>query len=84
MIHQMIHQIEQLATRQSPKMKPDPSLTYQAYLLRLWRGGEDRPWRVSLTPVGADEPIHFPDLEKLLTFLRATAQVAEIPVANGE
>lgn len=44
--------------------------TYQAYLLRLWRGGEDEPWRASLVPVGKEEgTIHFAGLAGLLTFL---------------
>ena len=46
---------------------------YHAYLLRLWptRRGGVAASRVSLESVATGERRHFPDLERLLAFLRA-------------
>ncbi len=43
---------------------------YQSYLLRLWRAGEGKSWRVMLEHVRTYERYGFSDLEGLCTFLR--------------
>ena len=43
---------------------------YQSYLLRLWRTGEGKAWRVMLECVGTHERHGFADLEGLYAFLQ--------------
>jgi hypothetical protein len=43
---------------------------YQSYLLRLWRAGEEKAWRMMLEHIGTHERYGFADLEGLCTFLR--------------
>ena len=42
---------------------------YQSYLLRLWRVGTEKAWRVMLEHVGTHERRGFIDLEDLCAFL---------------
>jgi hypothetical protein len=43
---------------------------YRAYLLRLWRGETDKPWRFSIIPAGTQDQIqHFANIEGLMHFL---------------
>ena len=42
---------------------------YLAYLLRLWRDGEDKPWRATLQNPHTGERRHFSTLAALLSFL---------------
>jgi hypothetical protein len=43
---------------------------YQSYLLRLWRAGEEKAWRLMLEHVGTHERHGFADLEGLCAFLQ--------------
>jgi aminoglycoside phosphotransferase (APT) family kinase protein len=43
----------------------------RAYLLRLWREGEDMPWRASLLVTETGARRAFGSLESLFAFLRA-------------
>jgi hypothetical protein len=61
---------------------PDTHPIYQAFLLRLWRGDEGSPWRASLVPVGAEQQIHFSDLEDLLGFLREQSGQTQARAGN--
>ena len=47
-----------------------PDASYQSYLLRLWRAGKDKPWRVMLEHVGSHQRRGFIDLESLCAFLQ--------------
>ncbi len=49
---------------------------YQSYLLRLWRPGEEEPWRAMLEAVGNNERHSFGDLEDLVAFLRSKTGLA--------
>ena len=51
-------------------MMKQPESQYQSYLLRLWRAGEGKTWRVVLEHVGTHERHGFADLDGLCTFLR--------------
>jgi hypothetical protein len=44
--------------------------TYLSYLLRLWRDGEEAPWRASLESVSTGEIHRFGDMEAMWRFLR--------------
>jgi hypothetical protein len=47
---------------------------YSAYLLRLWREGEQGPWHASLQEAGSTRRVGFPDVEHLMAYLmRLTA-----------
>jgi hypothetical protein len=60
---------------------PDPAdapggrtAPYSAYLLRLWREGEQGPWHASLQAAGSTRRVGFPDVEHLMAYLmRLTA-----------
>jgi hypothetical protein len=52
----------------------DPSQTYQAYLLRLWRPKETAPWRATLVGVEDGEQRHFPDLHSFSAHLLKETQ----------
>jgi len=59
-------------------MEAKRSDTYQAYLLRLWRASEDKPWRVTVKPVdGQDQEYNFSDLESAFDFLRKQIALKE-------
>ena len=47
-----------------------PGPQYQSYLVRLWRTGEGKAWRVMLERVDTRERHGFADLEGLCAFLR--------------
>lgn len=47
---------------------------YQAYLLRLWREGQDAPWRASLEDPHTGQRLSFASDEQLLAFLREQMQ----------
>jgi len=51
-------------------MVKQPESEYQSYLLRLWRTGEEKAWRVMLEHVGTHERHGFTDLEGLYAFLQ--------------
>ena len=54
---------------------------YQAYVLRLWKDGEEVPWRASLEAVDTGNRHHFADLDRLIHFL----QLATVsPQQQGE
>ena len=44
-------------------------VNYLSYLLRLWRTGENHPWRVSLEDARTGERVGFSDLAALVQFL---------------
>ncbi len=41
----------------------------RSYLLRVWRGQEDAPWRISLQETQVETPKYFGDLNSLFTYL---------------
>jgi hypothetical protein len=43
---------------------------YQSYLLRLWRTGDDGPWRATLEDTLSSERHSFADVESLYAYLR--------------
>lgn len=49
----------------------DTTHRYHAYVLRLWRDGEDAPWRASLESTHDGTQRHFTGLAQLLAFLEA-------------
>jgi hypothetical protein len=51
-------------------MVKQPESQYQSYLLRLWRAGEEKAWRVMLEHIGTHERHGFADLEGLCAFLQ--------------
>jgi hypothetical protein len=53
------------------------SYVYQAYLLRLWREGENATWRASLEDPRTGSRRSFATLEKLLTFLNEASQTPD-------
>jgi hypothetical protein len=62
-------------------MMKQPESQYQSYLLRLWRAGEGKNWRVVLEHVGTHERYGFADLDGLCTFLREQMR-NEIQITN--
>ena len=62
-------------------MTKQPESQYQSYLLRLWRAGEGKSWRVVLEQVATHERHGFADLDGLCAFLREQMR-NEIPIAN--
>jgi len=42
---------------------------YRAYILRLWRNGDDHQWRVALENIHSGEQKRFSSLKKLMVFL---------------
>lgn len=46
---------------------------YHAYLIRFWRDGENKPWRVTLEDPHSGLKYGFANLEKLFNFLNAQA-----------
>lgn len=43
--------------------------TYVAWLLRVWRDGDDGVWHASLQAIDGRPPLGFADLEHLFAFL---------------
>lgn len=48
---------------------------YLSYLLRLWRTGDDHPWKASLEDPRIGQRMGFPDLEALLIYLREQTSI---------
>jgi hypothetical protein len=55
----------------NPGETAGPRRNYHAYLVRLWRDGDQAPWRASLTHVSSGECRHFADLPAAWAFLEA-------------
>ena len=49
---------------------------YMAYLLRLWRENDDRPWRALLENPNTKERFGFANLNELIEFLEDKTGVA--------
>ena len=52
------------------KHATDESTNYRAYLLRLWRDGENQPWRALLEDPYTGERHGFANLEKAFAYLQ--------------
>ena len=50
-------------------MIKQPKSQYQSYLMRLWRAGRDKAWRVMIESVETHERHGFADVEGLCAFL---------------
>ncbi len=48
---------------------PHNQQEYRAYILRLWRNGDDHQWRVALENIHSGEQKRFSSLKKLTVFL---------------
>ena len=59
----------------------DPSQTYRAYVLRLWRDDEALPWRATLVDPDGEER-HFASVQAFGDYLLAEAAVDEWPTAQ--
>ena len=57
-------------TGTGPTAEPDKGV-YRSYLLRLWQGGAQAPWRASIQEVATGEITHFASVEALLAFIAA-------------
>ena len=60
---------------------------YMSYLLRLWQAGRGTEvvWRASLQSPHAAQPVAFPTLEALFTFLRRqTGPVSDSDEVEGD
>jgi len=55
-------------TETGPAAEPDKGV-YRSYLLRLWQGGAQAPWRASIQEVSTGEITHFASIEALLAFI---------------
>jgi hypothetical protein len=55
-------------------MTTDKPKDYHAYLLRLWRDGEDSPWRATLQDPHTDHTYGFSTMQQLYQFLKAQTQ----------
>lgn len=53
----------------SEKDAPIQKANYQAYLVRIWRGSVESPWRASIQHTQTDERVYFASMEDLLLFL---------------
>jgi hypothetical protein len=47
---------------------------YHAYLLRIWRDGQESPWRTSLVDPHSGEKMSFASLEQMWSFLHGLLQ----------
>ncbi|MBV7333693.1 hypothetical protein KFU94_36760 [Chloroflexi bacterium TSY] len=45
------------------------TLSYRAYLVRLWQDEPDKPWRASAQSVQSGEVVRFASLQALFAFL---------------
>lgn len=50
-------------------MSQQPGTDYQAFLLRLWRDGPERPWRASLLDPHTEQTRYFGSVEELTDYL---------------
>ncbi|MBK8431952.1 MAG: hypothetical protein IPL28_11960 [Chloroflexi bacterium] len=50
-------------------MRLEQGLTYQSFLLRLWRDSAERPWRASLLDPHTEQVRHFATVREMLHFL---------------
>ena len=50
---------------------------YQAYLIRLWRDGQQADWRASAQSVQSGKIFHFPNLAQLFAFLETQTEAGE-------
>ena len=57
-------------TETGPADEPGKGI-YRSYLLRLWQGGAQAPWRASIQEVSSGEITHFASIEALLAFIAA-------------
>ncbi len=55
-------------------MSSDNRENYRAYLLRLWRDGEESPWRASLQDPRAGETFGFASVTQLIAFIEQQTQ----------
>ncbi|MCP5098082.1 MAG: hypothetical protein GY943_21250 [Chloroflexi bacterium] len=51
-------------------MKETQPTEYLAYMLRLWREGDELPWRASIQNPHTGEQQSFASLERLFTYLK--------------
>jgi hypothetical protein len=63
-------------------MKETDATEYQAYMLRLWREGDDLPWRASLQNPHTGEQHSFASLERLFTYLKSQTEHPPLPDKN--
>lgn len=54
---------------------------YDAYLLRLWRGDEENPWRWMIENIRTGERKGFHDMDTLVHFLISLRQQADSPAS---
>ena len=47
---------------------------YQAYLLRLWRDGEEEQWRILLEDVQTGKRESFAGIQSLMQYIQAVSQ----------
>jgi hypothetical protein len=84
-VNLQIHKSDESLHQGGGTLKEHPESQYQSYLLRLWRAGEGKVFRVMLEHVGSHERHGFANLEELCAFLREqTSEVAWSPKATGE
>lgn len=57
---------------------------YLAYVVRLWRDGQDSPWRVALECARTGERYRFPDLTALFVFLEDETQNLPLSIVDEE
>lgn len=57
-------------TDTGPATAPEKGV-YRSYLLRLWHGGAQAPWRASIQEVTTGEVTHFASIQALLAFIAA-------------
>lgn len=50
---------------------PQSNQLYHSYLLRLWQGDPQTPWRILAQSIQSGETRHFADLESFFAFLQA-------------
>jgi hypothetical protein len=58
------------------------STNYHSYLLRIWRDGPQRPWRVSMQCAATNTLHYFADTSHLLAFLQAQMDDGEERTGN--
>jgi len=64
-------------------VKKETTITYLAYLLRLWRDDETAPWRVTLEAADDGKRFGFASLKMLFLFLEKQTGAA-LPDKNNE
>jgi len=65
-------------------MRKIQSAHYKAYLLRLWREGEDGDWRAILEDAHSDSRRGFANLETLIEHLRELTEAGKHPETGDE